>query len=59
VDIASDAGGSFKCVGEPKGKHDTMEFEIGRNGPRLKTKAMTAPAIAGAGAVGRQPLAHG
>ncbi|MEW5704388.1 MAG: metallohydrolase [Pseudomonadota bacterium] len=58
-DIANDAGGSFKCVGEPESKPDTVEFEIGQNGPRLKTKAMTAAAIVGAGVIGRQPLAHG
>jgi hypothetical protein len=57
-DIAKEAGGLFKCVGEPEGKPDTVEFEIGRNGPRLKTKTMTSAAIVG-GAVGRQPLPHG
>ncbi len=58
-DIARDAGGSFKCVGEPESKPTTLEFEVGRNGPRLKTKTLTAAAIVGSGAVGGQPLAHG
>ncbi len=58
-DISRDAGGSFKCVGEPESNPDTLEFEIGRNGPRLMTKRMTSAAIISSGAVGRQPLPHG
>jgi hypothetical protein len=57
--IAEDAKGSFKCVGEPEKKPDLLEFEVGQNGPRLKTKAMTAAAIVGSGVIGSQPLAHG
>jgi hypothetical protein len=59
--IVKDADGSFKCVGEylSTKNPDVMEFEIGRHGPRLTSKAMKAAAIIGAGAVGRQPLAHG
>ncbi len=57
--IAKDAGGSFVCVGEPEKSPDLVEFEIGKNGPRLLTKAAKAAAIIGSGAVGRQPLAHG
>ncbi len=59
--IVKDADGSFKCVGEyPSAKNpDVMEFEVGRHGPRLTSKAMKAAAIIGAGSVGRQPLAHG
>ena len=59
--IAKDAGGSFKCVGEyPSAKKpETMEFEIGVDGPRLKSKPMKATAIIGAGSVGSQPLGHG
>lgn len=59
--IAKDAGGSFLCVGEHPNEKDpaTVEFEIGQYGPRLKSKAMTAAAIVGAGSVGNQPLAHG
>ena len=60
-DIASEASGSFECTGEYPSERDpgTMEFEIGANGPRLRSKTLAAPAIVGAGAVGRQPLAHG
>ena len=59
--IATDAGGSFRCVGEyPSAKKpETMEFEIGADGPRLKSKPMKAAAIIGAGSVGSQPLGHG
>lgn len=57
--IAEDANGSFKCVGEPENKPDLLEFEVGQDGPRLKTKAMTAAAIVGSGVIGSQPLAHG
>jgi hypothetical protein len=60
-DIAKEAGGSFKCVGEhPSAKSpETMEFEIGGDGPRLRSKPMKAAAIVGAGSVGSQPLGHG
>lgn len=59
--IAKDAGGSFKCVGEhPSAKGpEVMEFEVGKDGPRLLSKRMRAAAVVGAGSVGRQPLAHG
>jgi hypothetical protein len=59
--IAKDAQGSFKCVGEhpSAAAPDLLEFEIGRHGPRLKTKLMRAASVLGAGVVGRQPLAHG
>ena len=59
--IVKDVGGSFKCVGEyPSAKApETMEFEIGAEGPRLKSKPMKAAAIIGAGSVGSQPLGHG
>jgi hypothetical protein len=59
--IANDAGGSFKCVGEYPStkKPETMVFEIGADGPRLKSKPMKAAAIVGAGSVGSQPLGHG
>ena len=60
-DIAKAASGSFKCVGEyPTAKApETMEFEIGADGPRLKSKPMNTAAIIGAGSVGSQPLGHG
>jgi hypothetical protein len=60
-DIAKSAAGSFKCIGEyPAAKKpETMEFEIGADGPRLKSKPMKATAIIGAGSVGSQPLGHG
>lgn len=60
-EIAKAAEGSFKCVGEhPTAKNpETMEFEIGAEGPRLKSKLMKAAAIVGAGSIGSQPLGHG
>lgn len=61
VAIAGDVDGTFKCVGEhPSEKSpDLMEFEIGRDGPRLKTKLMKAAAVLSSGVIGGQPLAHG
>jgi len=61
VAIVKDAGGSVLCVGEHPNekKPETVEFEVGQHGPRLKSKPMKAAAIVGAGSVGSQPLAHG
>ena len=60
-EIADACGGRFRCVGEhPTEKSpDVLEVEISRNGPTLRGKALTASSVSGAGAVGRQPLAHG
>jgi len=60
-DIAEDVNGEFKCVGEhPSEKNpDILEIEIGKDGPKLKTKLLAAATILGSGAVGTQPLAHG
>lgn len=59
--IAKTAKGSFKCVGEhpSEAAPDVLEFEIGKHGPRLKTRLMKAAAVLSPGVVGRQPLAHG
>ncbi len=57
--IAKDAGGSLKCVGEPERNPDIVEFEIGQYGPRLLTKVLTRASIVVGSAVGRHPLAHG
>ena len=59
--VAEDVAGSFECVGEQPSETSpgVMEFEIGVHGSRLKTALMTAPAVVGAGAIGRQALAHG
>ena len=61
VAIVKDAGGSVLCVGEHPNekKPETVEFEVGHHGPRLKSKPMKAAAIVGAGSIGSQPLAHG
>jgi hypothetical protein len=61
VAITDAAKGSFKCVGElpSEAEPDVLEFEIGKHGPRAKTKLMKAASVLGAGVVGRQPLAHG
>jgi hypothetical protein len=59
--IAQEVSGAFKCTGEYPSEEDPdlMEFEIGGNGPRLKSKLVGAPAVLGRGAVGAQPLSHG
>ncbi len=59
--IATDAAGSFECVGEhPSAKSpDVMEFEVGAHGLRLTGALMTAPAVFAPGTIGRQPHAHG
>ena len=59
--IAERVAGSFECVGEKPSKKSpsVMEFEVGAHGPRLKTLLMSAPAVVGTGAVGRQALPHG
>ena len=59
--IAKDVAGGFECVGErPSEKSpDVMEFEIGAHGPRLLTAQMAAPAVLGAGTIGRRPHEHG
>jgi hypothetical protein len=61
VAIADGVNGTFKCVGEhPSEKSpDVMEFEIGKDGPRLKTKLMKAATVLSSGVIGGQPLAHG
>lgn len=51
--------GSFICVGEPEIDPSPVEFEIGRNGPRKRTRVARAAAIISSGAIGRQPLSHG
>jgi hypothetical protein len=58
--IVQQVSGSFKCTGEyPSAeKPDLMEFEIGGEGPRLKSRIIGAPYVS-SGAVGRQPLSHG
>jgi hypothetical protein len=59
--VAKAARGSFICVGEhPSEKSpETVEFEVGHYGPRLKSKPMKAAAVVRAGAIGSQPLGHG
>ena len=59
--IAEDVAGSFECVGERPSKKspDVMDFEIGVHGLRLVTALMGAPAVLGAGSIGRQPHSHG
>ena len=59
--IATDAAGTFECVGErPLVKSpDVMEFEVGAHGLRLASALMTAPAVFAPGTIGRQPYSHG
>jgi hypothetical protein len=57
--IVKDAGGSFKCVGEPEDNPGVLEFEVGQDGPRLKTRALTSAFHFSSGAVGGEPLSHG
>ena len=58
--IAREVSGSFECTGEypSESAPDAMEFEIGANGPRLKSAWVKSFAIGGS-AVGGQPLPHG
>ena len=56
--IAGDANGHFVCTGDDS-PEDPLEFEVGRDGVRKKTKLLRGPAIVGGGAVGRDPLPHG
>jgi len=58
-DIVNNVGGSFKCVGEPESAPQSLVFEIGANGFRLLAKMLRPAIVIGAGAVGRQALAHG
>lgn len=59
--IAKAAGGKFRCVGEEPSELNpgVMEFVVGAEGMRPKTKVLSAPAIVGGGAIGAQPLPHG
>ncbi len=61
VAIADGVNGTFKCVGEHPSEQspDVMEFEIGKDGPRLKTKLMKAATVLSSGVIGGQPLTHG
>ena len=53
-DIASGKGGSFKCVADYP---DSLEFEIVKEGPMVKTRNKAAGIITGG--IGSQPYAHG
>lgn len=53
--IAKEASGVFKRIAGPK----VTEFEIGGNGPKLKTKSTSGSAIIGGGSIGGQSLPHG
>lgn len=60
-DVAKATGGSFRCVCQYPSEQDpdVTQFEVGRDGPRLKSTPMKISAIVGGGAVGGQPLPHG
>lgn len=60
--IAKNVSGSFKCTGEYPSKKSPgiMEFEIGRDGPRLKSQVMGGTSTYSTSIIiGRQPLGHG
>lgn len=60
--IAREVSGSFKCTGEYPSKKSPgiMEFEIGQDGPRLKSQLMGGASAYSTGIIiGRQPLGHG
>lgn len=59
--IVKNVKGEFRCVGEyPKATApDTMEFEITKDGPRLKSTRSTIEVTGGGGAIGSRPLRHG
>jgi len=56
--IAKEFRGKHRCVGE-EGPDDGIEFNIGRNGPRLNSSLPGPAFVVGSGAIGRVPLHHG
>jgi hypothetical protein len=60
-DIVGDVGGTFHCTDEhpTEAEPDVMIFEIGKDGPRLRTRSLKVPYISGGTVVGREPLPHG
>lgn len=59
--IAKNVSGSFQCTGEypTKTSPRIMEFEIGINGPRLRSLMMGDLSPRSPGIITRQPLGHG
>ena len=59
--IIDPVNGEFKCVGDHPSKKfpDVLEFEISNSGHRIRAVLFQVPFLLGAGAVGRQPHAHG
>lgn len=56
-EIADDCDGEFKCVGDTS--PETLEVEVGPNGPKLTARRLAAATVLGSGVVGRQPVGHG
>lgn len=56
-DIAVDCGGSFRCVGDTS--PETLQIEVGPNGPKVTARRLAAATVMGSGVIGRQPVGHG
>lgn len=57
VEIADDCSGEFKCVGDTS--PETLEVEVGPNGPKVTARRLAAATVLGSGVIGRQPVGHG
>lgn len=57
--ILGPSRGEFHCVGEPEGKPEALEIEIGKFGPRIKSKPLPKSLIVGSGVIGRTQQPHG
>lgn len=56
--LLSGVAGKFKCTSSDS-PNEPLEFEVTSAGIRSKTRLMSAPAVIGGGAVGREILPHG
>jgi len=56
-DVAERCGGNFKCVGDTS--PETLQIEVGPNGPKVTAQRLAAATVMGSGAIGRQPVGHG
>lgn len=56
-DIAVDCDGSFRCVGDTS--PETLQIEVGPNGPKVTARRLAAATVMGSGVIGRQPVGHG
>jgi len=38
---------------------ETLQIEVGSNGPKVKARRLAAATVMGTGVIGRQPVGHG